>query len=355
MLPTPSQSALDPAGTGAESIATLFWWMVSGGALIWALVIGLSVYAIYHPGQHAPKLTRRLVIGGGAVFPTIVLTVLLSYGLSMLSELQRPAPDGSLIVEVSGVRWWWRIRYLLNDANVAVTGERLTQQAASDQQSTLIDDPIGHNDSSFAGEVNPDLDVRSADFVESANELHLPVGEPVEFKLLSEDVIHAFWIPALGGKVDMMPGRVNRLKLHPTREGTYRGLCAEYCGTSHTQMMFDVIVHSRDSFDQWLLNQTKAADVDRLPEQGLALFKSIGCGACHTIRGVVEAASVGPELTHFGSRLRLGASAMANNEENLRRWIRNAKDVKPDAAMPSFETLSDEELNTLVEFLGALQ
>ena len=210
---SPSQSALDTAGEGAKQIADLFYVMLTGAVLIWLIVIGLMIYAIRYPGQHDAKKTRLLVIGGGAVFPTIVLTALLTYGLSILPELQRPAPAGSQVVEVVGVRWWWRVRYRLPDGGT----------------------------------------------VETANEIHLPVDEAVEFKLTSEDVIHSFWIPSLGGKMDMVPGRENRLKLFPTKVGVYRGVCAEFCGAAHAQMSFDVVVHSRDNFSCWLADQTQDA------------------------------------------------------------------------------------------------
>jgi len=306
----PSQSALDHAGVGAESIAGLFWVMLIGGCLIWLIVVGLAVYAIVVPGQHDQKRTRMLVIGGGAVFPTIVLTALLTYGLAMLPDLQRPAPEGSQVIEVAGVRWWWRIHYRMPDGNR----------------------------------------------VETANEIHLPVNEPVEFKLKSEDVIHAFWIPSLGGKVDMMPGRENRLKLHPTRVGVYRGVCAEYCGEAHTQMAFDVIVESREDYDEWLRQQaSRAAAISDEVEAGRKIFAGSGCGACHSIRGTSADGVVGPDLTHFGSRRSIGASMMPNNADNLTRWIAETHRVKPGVEMPAFETLADDELRALVRYLGGLQ
>lgn len=306
----PSQSALDHAGVGAESIAGLFWVMLIGGCLIWLIVVGLAVYAIVVPGQHDPKRTRMLVIGGGAVFPTIVLTALLTYGLAMLPELQRPAPKGSQVIEVAGVRWWWRVHYRMPD------GDR----------------------------------------VETANEIHLPVNEPVEFKLKSEDVIHAFWIPSLGGKVDMMPGRENRLKLHPTRVGVYRGVCAEYCGEAHTQMAFDVIVESREDYDEWLRQQASpAAAISDEAEVGRKILEGSGCGACHSIRGTSADGVVGPDLTHFGSRRSIGASVMTNNADNLTRWIAETHRVKPGVEMPAFETLAEDELRALVRYLGELK
>lgn len=319
-----SQSALDSAGQGAERIAELFYWMSAGAAVIWVVVVGLAIYAIHSRREHPVRLTSWLVIGGGAVVPTIVLAALLSYGLAMLPELQRPAPEGSLTIEVAGVRWWWRVFY--TDQN----GQRIA----------------------------------------TANEIHLPVNQPVEFKLTSEDVIHSFWIPSLGGKVDMMPGHTNRLKLHPTREGVFSGECAEYCGTAHAQMRFRVVVTDQATFKEWLVNQGQDLAARREPsgaarpeglrptatsEGGEATFLARGCSACHAIRGASADGVVGPDLTHFGSRLSIAAGVLDNTPENLTRWIAETHRVKPGVEMPEFQSLSDEEIESLVEFLGALQ
>ncbi len=302
-----SQSALDSAGQGAEKIAELFYWMTAGAAVIWIVVVGLAVYAITSRREHPVRLTSWLVIGGGAVVPTIVLTLLLSYGLAILPELQRPAPEGSLTIEVAGVRWWWRVHY--TDQN----GGRIT----------------------------------------TANEIHLPVNQPVEFKLTSEDVIHSFWIPSLGGKVDMMPGRTNRLKLHPTREGVYSGVCAEYCGTAHAQMRFRVVVTDQATFDEWLTNQAK--DYQANSGTGESTFLARGCSACHAIRGTSADGVVGPDLTHFGSRLSIAAGVLDNTTENLKLWLNDTHGVKPGVEMPEFESLSVDEIESLVAFLGSLQ
>jgi len=302
-----SRSALAPAGHGAEQIAELFYVMATGGVLIWLLVIGLAVYAILQPGKHPAKRTRVIVIGGGAIFPTVVLVSLLTYGLAMMPELQRPAPEGSQVIEAAGVRWWWRFGYRTD----------------------------------------------SGDVIETANEIHVPVDEEVEFKLASEDVIHSFWIPSLGGKTDMIPGRVNRLKLQPTKVGFYRGLCAEYCGTAHAMMSFDVIVEPRADFNRWLAHQAEPAV--QTDGEGLGLFLKLGCGACHAIRGTDADGPVGPDLTHFGSRRTIGAAVLANTPENLARWIARTHAVKPGVEMPEFDHLKPDELTQLVKYLGSLQ
>jgi cytochrome c oxidase subunit 2 len=306
------QSALDPAGRGAERIADLFWWMTAGAVIIWLAVIGLAFYAVRaRPEAHGRRQMNLLIIGGGAVIPTVVLTGLLAYGLALMPDLLAPAPEGSLKIVVIGEQWWWRVRYL----------------------------PPG-------GEA-----------VELANEIRLPVGERVEFHLESPDVIHSFWIPALGGKIDMIPGRVNRLTLEPTRTGVFRGACAEYCGTSHALMSFYTAVLEKEDFAGWLEHQAEPAQEPTLPlaAHGQALFLANGCGACHTIRGTPADGVVGPDLTHVGSRLSLGAGILPNDPEAFLRWTAHTEDVKPGVHMPAFGMLPAEDLQSLAVYLYGLK
>jgi cytochrome c oxidase subunit 2 len=306
------QSALDPAGRGAERIADLFWWMTAGAIVIWLAVIGLAFYAIrVRPEAHSRRQTNLLIIGGGAVIPTVVLAGLLVYGLALMPGLLTPAPEGSLKIEVTGEQWWWRVRYL----------------------------PPG-------GEA-----------VDLANEIRLPVGERVEFHLESPDVIHSFWIPALGGKIDMIPGRRTRLTLEPTRTGVFRGACAEYCGTSHALMSFSVMVLEREDFARWLARQAEPAQEPTAPlaTDGQALFLANGCGACHTVRGTPADGVVGPDLTHVGSRLSLGAGILPNEPEAFLRWIAHTEEVKPGVLMPTFGMLPLEDLRALAAYLDGLE
>jgi cytochrome c oxidase subunit 2 len=185
----------------------------------------------------------------------------------------------------------------------------------------------------------------------------LPVGQPVEFELESPDVIHSFWIPSLGGKMDMIPGRRTRLMLHPTRTGTFRGACAEYCGTSHALMAFDVVVTEEAEFLRWLAQQRSPA---REPAEPLALagrehFFVNGCSACHAIRGSEARGVVGPDLTHIGSRLSIGAGIVPNGPDGFSRWIAKTDQVKPGVSMPHFGMLPRDELNALSDYLESLQ
>ena len=306
------QSALDPAGRGAEQVARLFWWMAAGAAVIWVGVVGLAIYTIrFRPEVHYERQTKILIIGGGVAVPTLTLTGLLIYGLALLPEMVATAPAGSLTISVTGEQWWWRMRYHL---------------------------PNG-------GEVHV------------ANEIRIPVGEPVQFHLFSPDVIHSFWIPSLGGKIDMIPGRMNRLALYPTRAGVYRGVCAEYCGTSHALMNFDVVVMEKEEFNRWLAQQAQPAIQPTEPERkrGQEIFLSNGCGACHTIRGTTADGMVGPDLTHVGGRLTLGAGILPNNRETLIRWIAHTDAVKPEVHMPAFGMLPQDELRALAAYLESLK
>ncbi len=305
------QSALDVAGDGATRIADLFWGMAAGAAVIWIGVVGLAVYATrVRPGEHSGRTAKLLLIGGGVVFPTIVLTGLLSYGLLLIPELREPS-DGRLIVSVTGEQWWWRVRYETADGRT----------------------------------------------VELANELRLPVGEAVEVRLESRDVIHAFWVPSLAGKIDMVPGRVTRLSLKPTRTGEFRGACAEYCGESHALMAFPVAVMEPAAFAAWLEDQHALAAPPSTPEteRGARLFMAMGCGSCHAVRGTAAAGTIGPDLTHIGGRASLGAGILVNDVDAFARWIAETDHVKPGVRMPAFGMLAESDLRALGQYLESLQ
>lgn len=304
------QSALDPAGIEAERMADLFWIMATGAALLWLMVLGTAFYATrIRPRPHDERAGRLLILGGGVVLPLVVLTSLLVYALALMPAL-RAAGDG-LVIRVSGEQWWWRVTY----------------------------QPPG-------GEP-----------VETANEIRLPVGERVEFLLESPDVIHSFWIPPLGGKVDMIPGRTTRLVLEPTRTGRFRGVCAEFCGASHALMAFPVEVMEPDAFAAWLATEKEpaASPQGAAQERGRDLFLELGCGACHTVRGTSARGVIGPDLTHVGGRTSLAAGIMPNEPEDFVRWIAEAERIKPGSRMPSYNMLPADELDALATWLESLR
>jgi cytochrome c oxidase subunit II len=306
------QSALDPAGQESSSIFEIFLWMAGGTAIVWLAVVGFAFWCgRVQPERYTRRAAKFTIIGAGAVVPTIVLSVLLLYTFTTLPALIAPAPDGSLRIAVSGEQWWWRVQYSL------ANGESIVL----------------------------------------ANEIRLPVGEPVEFQLDSPDVVHSFWIPSLGGKVDMIPGRVTRLVLNPTKVGLFRGVCAEYCGSSHALMRFSVMVQEKDDFVLWLSEQSRPAPPASSPlaVRGQELFFANGCGACHTVRGTPADGVIAPDLTHVGSRLSLAADALPNEANAFRLWIEATQRIKPGAQMPPFHMLPPGDLDALAAYLEGLQ
>ncbi len=191
----------------------------------------------------------------------------------------------------------------------------------------------------------------------TANEIRIPVGVPVEFVLRSADVIHSFWVPSLAGKLDMIPGRVNRYTFSAERPGIYRGQCAEYCGAQHALMAFSVVAQERADFDTWYVAQARNArePTTELAEEGRKLFHASGCGACHTVRGTSAQGQLGPDLTHVGGRLTIAAGILPNNPGTLAAWVASAQHLKPGNRMPSFATFSGPELRSLAAYLGSLQ
>ena len=309
----PNQSALDPAGRGAERLADLFWGMTIGGTVIWLAVVVLAIYA-FRAGRdpHSLAVGRRLIVGAGVIVPTIVLAGLLAYSLSMLPGLVAAAPEGALRVRVIGEQWWWRVEYQAPD------GRRV---------------PL-------------------------ANEIRLPAGTPVEFTLASRDVVHSFWIPALGGKMDLIPGRETRLTLEPLAVGVYRGVCAEYCGASHALMAFDVVVEAPAAFDRWLAGQAgpAAAPVpDSDAARGGDLFVGNGCGACHSVRGTRAAGVVGPDLTHVGGRRTIGAGLLPADIGAIERWLAHPDRLKPGVHMPAFGMLPADDRRRIAAYLESLK
>jgi len=285
--------------------------MAIGAGVIWTAMVGLALYATLVSPRPKSRPASLQIIVGGAVVPTVVLSFLLAYGLAMMPDMLAPAPEGSLKIAVTGEQWWWRVRY------ESSTGEPIVL----------------------------------------ANEIRLPVDEPVEFQLESADVIHSFWIPSLGGKVDMIPGRQTRLKLEPTRAGVFRGACAEYCGGSHALMTFVVVVSSKRDFEVWLEQQRAPAKtpIEPMAMLGEKVFFKSGCGACHAVRGTAAKGVIGPDLTHVGGRMSLGAGTLPNDAENFVRWLTQTQTIKPEVHMPSFNMLSQGDLRALATYLDALE
>lgn len=306
-----SQSALVPRGSNAEAIDALTWSFLIGGALIFLLVLGFLSAAILLRRRHTAWMANNnFIFGFGIVFPVVTLTALLAFSSIVSRALNSPEPK--LRIEVIGEQYWWRVNYL--DAGGGIE-------------------------------------------LATANEIRIPVGTPVEFILKTRDVIHSFWVPNLAGKLDMIPGRVNRYTFAATVPGVYRGQCAEYCGAQHALMAFYVVATSKQEFDGWFVQQTGNAPEPATPRlaKGQELFLKVGCGSCHVVRGTRADGQLGPDLTRVGSRLSIGAGTFPVNVGTLAGWTSSAQHLKPGNYMPSFGNLRGEELLAIAAYMESLK
>jgi cytochrome c oxidase subunit 2 len=192
--------------------------------------------------------------------------------------------------------------------------------------------------------------------VRTANEIHLPVGIRLLLQLNSGDVIHDWWVPAFGGKMDMIPGTNNYLWVTIRDTGTYEGACSEFCGQEHAWMRIRVVAQSQHDFDRWLGEERTVGDSpgDTLARNGAALFTGATCGSCHRVKGTAADGVAGPDLTHFGSRSTMLAGMLANNPENLALWLTDPQRVKPGAHMPRF-ILAKDSIKALTAYLEDLK
>lgn len=304
------QSALDPAGPSAASIHRLGIWMYVGATLVTLLVTALAI-APFVRRRERPVNRRLFLWGGGVALPFLTLTVLVPYVFTVGHETRASTRADRLSIDVTGHLYWWEMSYRRGPGGSPAV---------------------------------------------SANELVLPAGEPVELLLRSNDVIHSFWVPNLAGKTDMIPGRENRMVIQADRAGVFRGQCAEYCGRQHALMAFDVVVLPRAEFDAWLARLALPVQEPATPQlrEGRDLFVDLGCGACHTIRGVAEGIT-GPDLTRIGARRSIGAGTLPGGVGNLAAWIASAQHLKPGNGMPSYDQLEGPQLRALAAYLGSLR
>lgn len=286
----------------------LSWALFAGGTLILLLVLAMIAIALAGPERWRAVLAReKTVLLLGFVFPIAVLTALLVIGLTMTASLASSAErPGALTIRVTGEQWWWRIEY--------------------------------------------------ADF-ETANEIVIPVGRPVHLELASTNVIHSFWVPQLGGKRDMVPGRINRLNIEAERPGTYFGICAEYCGGPHALMQFRVRALDPGAYAAWEANERRAARPPggALAAEGAERFEALGCGVCHAVRGTAADGTRGPDLTHIAARTTLGAGIRPLSEENLAAWTAHTDRIKPGSLMPPYPFAPAEEIAAVARYMAGLE
>lgn len=306
------QSALHPEGPQARSIAQLWWFMfflLTAISLATFLLLLIAIFVRPRKDRTGPPLgSTRFVVLTGLVLPAVVVIGLMFYSLSATLALRTPQ-DTALTIRVIGHRWWWDVIY-------------------------------------------PDHDIVTA------NEIHMPAGVPVLFELVAADVIHSFWVPNLAGKMDMVPEKLNLFWLQADRPGEFRGQCAEYCGLQHALMAFKVIVLEPEDFEAWVIERQRLHPPPQteILQRGRDAFfhPDAGCYTCHAIRGTEADGTLGPDLTHIGSRRTLGAATVPNTRENLRRWILDPHEIKPGNRMPP-TFIEADELDAMIEYLMSLE
>jgi cytochrome c oxidase subunit 2 len=280
-------------------------------AVIFVIVEGLIVFALikfrHRPGRQAAQFhgnTKLEVVL--TLVPALILAGLAIPTVKAIADLSQK-PDNALEVKVIGHQFWWEYQY-------------------------------------------SDLDVITA------NELHVPINQPVYLTLEGVDVIHSFWIPKLTGKQDVVPGRINHMWFEAEKPATYYGQCTEYCGLSHANMRLRVVAMTPQDFQTWVSEQQQPAvsPSESLAVQGEKVFMEGPCINCHAVEGTDAQARIGPDLTHFASRATFAGAIFDNNAENLTTWLEDPPAVKPGSKMPDYG-LSTEDIQALVAYLQSLE
>jgi cytochrome c oxidase subunit 2 len=304
--------AVDPItrlGWGLGGISVLV--IVVIGALLLAGVLRKRVAASSTPHHLAVRSDAGgmawIYLGGG--ISSSILVGCMAWTLLVTAEVSRPPSAPALTVQVTASQWWWSLRYLNADPSRIFT---------------------------------------------TANEIHIPVGQPIRFELASADVIHSFWIPQLAGKMDVIPGQTNVMWLQADRSGAYRGECAAYCGRQHAHMALLIVADSPQDFAAWQDRQLTAAVIPQAEQahRGEEVFQT-HCADCHSIRGMAPAGLVGPNLSHLMTRSTIAAGLLSNTPDNLARWIANPESLKPGTRMPA-QILSAPELTAVTSYLSTL-
>jgi cytochrome c oxidase subunit II len=308
---------LHSAGAATHRSMVLGWIFTGVATLVSLIVAALLAYAIWRRRgaselndsvTHRPGGMRWVLIG--TAISTGILLVLAVYSMWVLNDSANPPEKPGLVITVTGYDWWWQAAYQDGDPS-----ERFV----------------------------------------TANEIHIPVGVPVEINLQSADVIHAFWVPQLAGKTQMIPGLSNHQWLEADHPGIYRGQCTQYCGVQHAHMAFLVIADDASTFAAWRRHQATIQAVSEDPKvrAGQVIFDE-QCAGCHTVRGTSAAGVHAPDLTHFASRREIGAGVLANGPRSSLIWISHVQELKPGARMPDFE-FAAPQAEMLSAFLSSLQ
>lgn len=322
-VPEAPHSALEAMGPQAADIVRLWRFFVLVCSVVFGAILAVLFWILWRtprasegsppliPDPAVPEARSRRNVVRAVMASVVLLLVLIVASVFTDRALGRiPLPD-ALAIEVTAHQWWWTVRYVQGSPS---------------------------------------------DTVETANEIHVPVGRPVVVKLNSDDVIHSLWIPNLAGKKDLIPGRTALMTFRADRAGTYRGQCAEFCGYQHALMGLLVVAHPPEEFERWLQAQRKPAaqPVDARAQRGQQLFQALSCALCHTVQGTQAGGKRAPDLTHLASRRTLAAGTLPNTAAQLSAWITDPQRFKPGTNMPA-TPMSPEDLQALVAYLETLK
>lgn len=310
------QSTLNPQSRQSGDIATLWWWMLVAACIVFGGSLGLILlgWVRRHQGGlpvlgQNEAVSQRLVVLFGILIPIVVLVAVFIVGNFALMPVTKAPAEGStrMTIEVTGRQWFWDVRY---------PGARAV----------------------------------------TANEIHIPVKTRVNVVARTADVIHSFWVPRLNRKIDMIPGRTNRVLLYADKVGVYRGQCAEFCGAQHAHMAMKVFADPPERFRAWLRDMAAPRRAPTTPSQRLGerVFLNEACAHCHTIRGTPADGTVGPDLTHLASRTSLAANTIPNRRGYLGGWILDPQHVKPGNRMPAID-LKGPEFQAVLDYLQSLR
>lgn len=315
----PPQSILHPGGPAASRISSMGWVVfILLGAVAFIMWVLLAWASVRRPGtlaEHEPFDEgggQRWILVGGILIPLFVLSGLFVYTVEGMTGF--PVMHGAVNpqIEIIGHQFWWEIRYIGNGPQQTFT---------------------------------------------TANEIHIPTGKPVDLLLESQDVIHSLWVPGLHGKMQLIPGMKNYLRIEASQPRVFQGQCAEFCGEQHAHMRLLVVAQTPAEYELWRQGQLKPAAVPESAEamQGRDVFNHGPCAMCHTVRGTVAQGKVAPDLTHLASRMTIAAGSYPNDKADLGGWITHAQSMKPGCEMPNLAFFDGRDLRALMAYLEGLK
>jgi cytochrome c oxidase subunit 2 len=316
---SPYQSVQNPAGPQAERIYSLWVFLIIVAGVVFFVIVGAALFALRRatrssepmPDDEVTHRRQTQTVAAAIAVTAVILFVFFIYSLTTGRALASLPAKSALTIQVTGRQWWWDVEY---------------------------------------------VDTVPSRRVVTANEIHVPVGVPVQIIGTAHDVIHSFWVPNLHGKKDLIPGHTTAMWFQADTAGLYRGQCAEFCGLQHAKMALWVVAEPREQYERWYAAQlqTPSDPTDSLARAGQDVFISKTCAMCHNIGGTLAGSRVGPDLTHLAGRRSIAAGSRANTPANLAAWIKNPQAIKPGSRMPA-SSLSAAELNAVVAYLETLK